>query len=192
MHREDVEVVLYLYLLSVTALVFGVLHRTHTRRADQPGRGPIQHRDRVNLQRIAVVLATVGLAAYAYGIVNVGGFVAAFSRVKGGGETGSGYIGEAANLGLVTAALVALSRYREGWTQGTLILLLMGLLPNLIQGTFGGRRGPLFLSLTGLVLAWLITQRRRPRLLTVCCALAGVFLSVALVWSQRKLPVPWF
>ena len=96
------------------------------------------------------MLATVGLAAYAYGIVNVGGFVAAFSRVKGGGETGSGYIGEAANLGLVAAALVALSRYREGWTQGTLILLLMGLLPNLVQGTFGGRRGPLFLSLTGI------------------------------------------
>ena len=185
LYQEDVEVVLYLYLLSVAALVFGVLHRTHTKRAGEQGRFPIRHRDRVNLQRIARLLATVGLAAYAYGILNVGGFVAAFSRVKGGGETSSGYIGEAMNLGLVAAALVALSRYRSGWTQGTLILLFAGLLPNLVQGTFGGRRGPLFLAMTGLVVAWLITRPQRPRLLTLGCALAGVFLSVALVASQR-------
>ena len=179
---------MYLYLLSVAALVFGVLHRTHAKRASGQGRVyRSRHRDRVNLQRIARLLATVGLAAYAYGILNVGGFVAAFSRVKGGGETSSGYIGEAMNLGLVAAALVALSRYRRGWTQGTLMLLFAGLLPNLVQGTFGGRRGPLFLAMTGLVVAWLITRPRRPRLLAVCCALAGVFLSVAFVSSQRSL-----
>ncbi len=90
------------------------------------------------------------------------------------------------NLGLVAAALVALSRYRRGWTQGTLILLFLGLLPNLVQGTFGGRRGPLFLALAGLVVAWLITRPQRPRLLALCCALAGVLLSVAFVSSQRR------
>jgi hypothetical protein len=185
--REDVEVVLYLYLLSVAALVIGVLHRTHTRRAGEQGRVPIRLRDRMHLQRIAIWLATVGLAAYAYGILNVGGFVAAFSRIKGGGETGSGYINEAMNLGLVAAALVALSRYRRGWTQGTLILLFLGLLPNLVQGTFGGRRGPLFLALTALMVAWLITRPQRPRLLALGCALVCVCLSVAGVWSQRKL-----
>lgn len=186
-HREDVEVVLYLYLLSVAALVIGALHGANTKRAGRQGRVPIRQDDSVNLQRIAFLLATVGFAAYAFGIVNVGGFVAAFSRMKGGGETGSGYINEAMNLGLVAAALAALSRYRRGWTPGTLVLLLLGLLPNLVQGTFGGRRGPLFLGLTGLVVAWLVTRARRPHLLTLCGALAGVLLSVALVWSQRSV-----
>ena len=185
-NQKDVEVVLYLYLLSVAALAIGVLHRTHTKRDGGQGRVPIRQRDRLSLQRIAILLATVGLATYAYGILNVGGFVAAFSRVKGGGYTSSGYTNEAMNLGLVAAALVALARYRRGWTQGTLVLLFLGLLPNLVQGTFGGRRGPLFLSLTGLVVAWLITRPQRPRLLALCCALTGVFLSVALVWSQRS------
>ena len=160
-------------------------HRSHTRLAGEQGRVPIRHRDRVNLQRIAILLATVGLAAYAYGILNVGGFVAAFSRVKGGGETGSGYINEAMNLGLVTAALVALSRYRRRWTQGTLTLLFLGLLPNLVQGTFGGRRGPLFLSLMGLVLAWLITRPRRPRLLAAVPALSLVCASRSRLYGPR-------
>ena len=186
-NQEDVEVVLYLYLFSVAALVFGALHRSQTGRAAGKQTLPLQDRDRATLQQAAMLLAVVGLAAYAYGIINVGGFVAAFSRAKGGGETGSGYIGEAMNLGLVAAALVALSRYRRGWTQGTLMLLVLGLLPNLVQGTFGGRRGPLFLSMTALVVAWLITRRKPPHLLTLGCALAVVCLSVAFVWSQRPV-----
>jgi hypothetical protein len=58
-------------------------------------------------------------------------------------------------------------------------------LPNLVQGTFGGRRGPLFVSLFGLIVVWLVTRRTRPRLLAVMGAFAGVFLLVALIWSQR-------
>jgi len=185
-YQEDVEFVLYLYLASIAALVAGALYGIRTDDINGHKRSSLQQRDRLKLQKLAVVLAAVGLAAYAYGIFNVGGFVAAFSRAKGGGESGSGYINEAMNLGLVSAALVALSQYRRGWTQRTFITAMVGLLPNLVQGTFGGRRGPLFLALTSLALAWLLTRPRRPRLLVLCGALVGVLLCVGFVWSQRK------
>ena len=65
----------------------------------------LRERERAQLRQIAAALALVAIGAYAYGILNSGGFVAAFSQVKGGGQSGSGYIGEAMNLGLVAAAM---------------------------------------------------------------------------------------
>lgn len=186
-YQEDIEVVLYLYLVGVAALVLGLLHRPGGVQGPQQAMSPIARRELRILQHIAMLLAVGGLAAYAYGIFNVGGFVAAFSRIKGGGETSSGYVGEAMNLGLAAAAIVAVSRYRRGWTQGSLMLLFLGLLPNLVQGTLGGRRGPLFLAMVGLVVAWIIARPKRPHVLAIGCALATVLLSVALVWSQRSI-----
>ncbi len=185
-YQEDIEVVLYLYLFSVAALVLGVLQRPNATLGLRASMSPIRPGEAGTLHRIAALLAVGGLAAYTYGIMNVGGFVAAFSRVKGGGETSSGYIGEAMNLGLAAAAIVAVSRYRRGWTQGSLTLLFLGLLPNLVQGTLGGRRGPLFLAMAGLVVAWIIARPKRPPLLAIGGALAAVLLSVGLVWSQRS------
>jgi hypothetical protein len=186
-YQEDVNLVLILNLLGVTALVLGALHDVPRRPKGRPERRPsLQERERAQLRGVAFALAVVALAAYAYGIANSGGFVAAFSQWKGGGQTGSGYIGEAMNLGLVGAVMVALSQYRRRWTVPTVVLLILGLLPNLIQGTFGGRRGPLFLALAAAILGWTITRPRQPRLWVLGGALAMVMLSVAFIGSQRQ------
>lgn len=186
-YQEDVNLVLLLNLLGVTALVLGALHDVPQRTKGRPEqRLSLQERERAQLRRMAFALAVVALAAYAYGIVNSGGFVGAFSQAKGGGRTGSGYTGEAMNLGLVGAVMVTLSQYRRGWTAPTLVLLILGLLPNLIQGTFGGRRGPLFLALAAAILGWTVTRPRQPRLWVQGGALAVLLLSVAFIGSQRK------
>jgi hypothetical protein len=95
---EDLNVVLVLNLLAVTSLMAGGLHYTTVRRTAHPIRGP-RRLDHLTLTRVAALLALLGLAAYFTGIVNAGGFTAAFSKVKGGGVTGSGFIGESTNLG---------------------------------------------------------------------------------------------
>jgi hypothetical protein len=183
---HDVVLVLILNLASVVALVCGTLHRhrgCHIRRGVKT---VSKTGERSQLQRAALVLVLVSLAAYAYGIANVGGFTAAFSRAKGGGSAGSGYINEAMNLGLVAGAMVSLSRLRMGWDAAMRGMVVLGLLPNLLQGTFGGRRGPLFLALTSLVVSWLVVRRKAPRVWMMGTALAVVVLSVGFVWSQRQ------
>ncbi len=182
-HPEDLNLVLLLHLLAIAALVIGILSR--------PGRrvqasAPLGESSRARLSLVAAALAIVGLTAYVWGIVNAGGFFAAFSQVKGGGSTGFGYINEAMNLGLAAAAMSSIIQYRRGWTGWTLLLLVSGLLPNLIQGTFGGRRGPLFLGLATLLIAWVVTRRRTPSLATAGVALAAILTAMVFVASQRQ------
>ncbi len=188
----DVEGVLVLQLVAMAALVGGALHDVFgARAAPRPGRvvrqqQGLREHERVMLQRAALLLATYAVAAYSYSIANVGGFTAAFSQAKGGGYAASGYITEGMNLSLAAVAMVALSRYRQGWTVQSFALLVAGLIPNLVQGTFGGRRGPLFLALAGGLTAWLIVQRRSPKLWVAWSSLAAALLSVAFIGSQRQ------
>jgi len=186
-YEEDVNLVLVLNLLGVTALVMGTLREVRPRSAPRHQRAPsLDERERVQLRRVAWALAIVAVTTYAFGIWNTGGFVSAFSQVKGGGRSGSGYVAEAMNLGLVGAAMAALSQHRRRWTAPTIVLSFLGLLPNLIQGTFGGRRGPLFLALATFVLSWVFTRPRQPRLWVLGCSLAGVLVSVVFIGSQRS------
>ena len=185
--QSDVILVLVLNLLGVAALVAGALHEPPVPGGNRHARRrSLQDHERRQLRLVGAVLSVVAVAAYASGIVNSGGFVAAFSQAKGGGQSESGYIGEAMNLGLVGAVMAALSQYRRRWNGATFAIAALGLLPNLIQGTFGGRRGPLFLALACALLTWIVTRPRRPSLWVVASALACVLLSVVFIGSQRK------
>ena len=184
---DRVNRVLVLYLLSVAALTIGILpDETFLRRIARRRREPAFDRVRPQLSAFAAVLALVSLACYGYGIVNVGGFTAAFSQAKGGGYAASGYISEAMNLGLVGAAMIAVAHWRRGVTAQAMVLLVFCLLPNLVQGTFGGRRGPLFLALVTGALALLVAKRKRPQLWMLATCLLVACLSVTFVWSQRQ------
>lgn len=183
-NQSDVIFVLVLNLLCITVLVAGALHESSAHRGRR--NASLQEYERRQLRRVALVLAVVAGVAYTSGIVNQGGFVAAFSQAKGGGQSNSGYIGEAMNLGLVGAVMAALSQYRRRWNGQTLAVLIIGVLPNLIQGTFGGRRGPLFLAVAASLLGWTVTRPRTPRLWVLGSALAVLLLSVAFVGSQRR------
>ena len=185
---EDVNIVLALYLFAVTGFVLGALHyefRSASRTTGGRGRR-LSEREKTVLLRLAAGLAAWALVSYSYGIANAGGFETAFSRSKGGGFSTSGYLSEGMNLSLVAAVMVALARYRQGWTPGTLTLLLLGLLPNLVQGTFGGRRGPMFLALAAAMLSSFIARRAAPKIWLVWPSLGAAVLAVVFVGSQRQ------
>ncbi len=186
---DDVLFVLALNAFAVGALVAGALHQTPARPHHRLPRARsvlLSQQESTLLLRVALCFGSWALASYLVSIDNAGGFVAAYSQAKGGGFSASGYVSEGMNLSLVTAAMVAVARVRRGWNVTSAILLGLGLLPNFLQGTFGGRRGPLFLSLTAAMLAWLVVRVRRPHLWMIGSSLAAAALAVSFVASQRQ------
>lgn len=141
---------------------------------------------RRNIVQIALAMAAVAVGIYFYAIYDAGGIAKVFGRSKGGVYFSSGYLGEAIMLGLPAVVLL-------GWMwQGRRINLfnvavaLLCVSPQLIQGTLGGRRGPLFLALSSLVFAWLLSRTRMVSLKVLAPVFGVILLSVVFVWSQRQ------
>lgn len=179
------------YFLSVICFSVGLLSVSpNLRRAKVHRRSAsaLSQAGRRRLYQVAVVLGLVAVAAYLYMIHNVGGFVEAYSRVKGGGRAGSGYVGEAILFAFPAVLAIAVCRRAEGRTVRLTdaILAVVFMSPHLIQGTFGGRRGPLFLALATLFLAWTIARGRRASLRQIALGIGAAGLSMLFVWSQRQ------
>jgi len=170
------------FLLCIVALTVGLLRMPHidlqkVRSLEVP---------RKQLFTVAVGLAVVAVVGYAWGLANVGGFVEAYSRAKGGGRSGSGYIGEAMNLGLVAALFVGFARQNQGLARADWLLLLFAISPNLLQGTFGGRRGPLFLALGATLLSYTLAHRSAIKLSHLVSGVVVICVCVLFVASQRQ------
>ena len=136
---------------------------------------------------IAMGLGLVALTAYAAMLYSVGGLIAAYSVAKGGGVAGSGYVGEAILLSFPAILLLGLSRQGSGRIRLIdLFLALLIALPHLLQGTLGGRRGPLFLVLAVLFLAWVLARGKPPPLLSSLIGFGTIGFLVLLVASQRQ------
>ena len=178
------------FLYLVTLIFFYIGLSSNLRRVPHSRRDRLYYTwvgaERKKLFYFGVIFGFLALLAYWYMISNVGGFLVAYSRVKGGGYAESGYIAEATLLSFPAVLLLAISRRgsrRIGWNAICLALLFAS--PHLIQGTFGGRRGPLFLVLCLLFFSWHIAidvQLSMKRTVVTMCAI--VFL-VIVVWSQR-------
>ena len=141
---------------------------------------------RRRLFHLGIFLGTIALAAYWYSIFNVGGFESAYSQAKGGGQASSGYIGEAPLLAYPAIVLIALScQGLKLWGYHIMAALLIAT-PHLLQGTFGGRRGPLFLVLSILFLSWFIAKGLRPSFRKIVAGVTVISMAVLLVWSQRQ------
>jgi oligosaccharide repeat unit polymerase len=179
------------YFLSVICFSVGLLSVSPTIQGSRVRRRsaamPFQVGQR-RLYQVSVILGLVAVAAYLYMIHNVGGFLEAYSRVKGGGRAGSGYIGEAILFSFPAVLAIAVCRRAEGRTvrPTDAILALVFMSPHLIQGTFGGRRGPLFLALATLFLAWTIARGRRVSVGRITLGIGAAGLSMLFVWSQRQ------
>lgn len=65
-------------------------------------------------------------------------------------------------------------------------MALVMMMPHLLQGTLGGRRGPIFLALATLFVAWFIARRQRPKMATAIIGIGICGLAVVFVWSQRQ------
>lgn len=191
---QELDYVGLLYLLSILAFFLGMANwprGIHRRDFVGQARGAIfslhlNARVRRRLLYVGLLLGAVAIAAYWYSIVNVGGFVDAYSRAKGGGRTFSGYIGEAPLLAYPAIVLIALSRQRLKIRLVDIFLVLLVASPHLIQGTFGGRRGPLFLILAMLFLSWYLARGTLPSLRKGVIGVSIISLVVVVVWSQRQ------
>jgi hypothetical protein len=191
--QEDLIYTSMVFCLSIASLYLGLqksksISRTpagsHHLSLFAPALTPKARR---RLYWTSLALGGLAVAAYWYSLENVGGFVAAYSRSKGGGWAESGYIGEAVLLSYPAVLLLALSRQGMRMVRITdVILALIILSPHLLQGTFGGRRGPLFLSLSALLMAWFVARSRIPSLRTIAIGVTTISLAVVAVASQRQ------
>jgi oligosaccharide repeat unit polymerase len=177
-----------IYLFTTIGLYLGLLRGV--RRAPAKVRTDWSFLEQPAIRRklfnLAILLGFFALAAYIYMLHNSGGFFEAYSHAKGGGHAESGYIGEALLLCLPAIILLALARQRLRIRAIDVTLALLFIAPQLVQGTLGGRRGPLFLALAVLFLSWFVAKGKLPSLKTGLLGVGVIGLLVILVWSQRQ------
>ena len=144
---------------------------------------PRQRQARVNhfsprvLRRLLVggsVAGAVGFGCWAITIVNVGGFVNAYSTSYTGGWDDNGYIRDGSILLLVglLMAVMVLSSGGPRWFCMTMIAVFG--LPWLAGALLMARRGPTFELAAIVLMGWYLHRRKRPPLIAV--GLAGLCL----------------
>ncbi len=159
------------------AVVLGIWWGSrHTRETGKP----IAEQNTAMIFRLAMLFGVTGLTAWLVGIANVGGFVAAYGRAYGGGWDDSGYVREAAQFGFVAVPLLILSRRKLGMRWHHWVMALAFLLPLLVQGFLGARRGPTFLAITGVAASYILAFR--PRIPFVVVVAAGAAVGTLLLW----------
>lgn len=139
------------------------------------------------IYQLSLFLGVLAVSSYIYSLYNVGGFFKAYSVSKGGGHVDSGWISEAILLSFPAVLLLSIAVQGKRMVRAQDIVLALVLVsPHLLQGTFGGRRGPLFLSLSLLFFAWYVAKGRPPSFSRVILALGTISLLVLVVASQRQ------
>ncbi len=123
-----------------------------------------------------ILAGGIGLTCWAITIVNVGGFVHAFSASYAGGWDDSGYVRDGSLLMLVGVLLSLTSLAAGGQRLYTLIATAVFGLPWLTQALLTARRGPTFAISIILLMGWYINRKKRPPVL----AMGG--LGLALGW----------
>lgn len=192
--EQTMETCAVLFLAAIAALYLGLNHRPKlvTAGADLRSLNSIAAFLPRNAQRkiyaAALVIGLLALAAYGSTFqFSIDRFVRAYSSHKGGGSAASGYIGEAINLSLPAILLMAVAvRARGRLNAQDVALALIIALPQLLHGTFGGRRGPIFIILATLMFAWFIATRRTPRLPQVVGGLAAIGLLMLSIQENRQ------
>ena len=122
---------------------------------------------RRRLYVLSLVLGGIGLLLYFYQLSNVGGFISAYSRPKGGGTAASGYLRDFTILTLPAVILLFMSRPHQSWRARDTALTVLFVLPQLGHGLLSARRGPTFMGIATLVVGWYLIRYERPALLTV-------------------------
>jgi len=144
--------------------------------------------DRKLIQKSGYLLGGIGLAAWMFTVQNAGGIANVFSRPKGMGWSEYGYVREAAYLMIVGLLLLLSPQGYDPKNRRWRIAVAAFATPYLIQGLLGAQRGPTFLAFTTLGLSWYLARRKRPALVTLLAAGAGLgFLMLFLVINRGAL-----
>ena len=125
------------------------------------------------------IAGSARLLCWAITIVNVGGFVNAYSSSYSGGWDDSGYVRDGSLL-LLTGILIAVSAWSMGaprvWSLA--VISLYGA-PWLSQALLMARRGPTFAFVLVVLMGWYFNRKKRPPILAVAllaCALGWLVL----------------
>ena len=186
----QLEYVQMLNLLGILSIFAGVIYADkHINRLHYSGQiwqlSPIVKR---RIEQGAIVCGIVGVVAYIYGILNVGGFSAAYSRAYGGGSSTSGYAREAIMLTLPALLWLMTTRIQQRLSSIDWFWIAVFTLPLLIQGLIGARRGPTAMILVSLVMGWYLTRMRRPNLFkTIGSAIALGMLMLFLLTNRNQI-----
>ncbi len=158
-----------LNLLGVCAMLAGVLSVGFARRSTAATCVELPPRTGLRLVIGGCVVGTVGLGCWGIAIINVGGFVDAFSKSYAGGWDDSGYIRDGSLL-LVAGVLLILAG--SAWRMRALYTTLTAIfaLPWITQALLTSRRGPTFAIVTVLAMGWYLTRGRRPASIAVILA----------------------
>ncbi|MBB6143675.1 hypothetical protein HNQ77_001624 [Silvibacterium bohemicum] len=129
------------------------------------------------VQRLLIggsIAGGIGLLCWAITIVNVGGFVNAYSASYSGGWDDSGYIRDGSLLLLLGVLMAVTTRSAGGprWPSYTMMAVFG--LPWLSSALLMARRGPTFALAAILLMGWYINRTKRPPLVAV--GLAGACL----------------
>ena len=113
------------------------------------------------------IAGSFGLLCWCITIVNVGGFVNAYSASYSGGWDDSGYVRDGSLL-LLTGILLAVSALSMGASRlaSLLVIVLYGT-PWLSQALLMARRGPTFAFVVVVLMGWYFNRSKRPPILAV-------------------------
>ena len=190
-HREETYIYSSsIYLVTIVAFYLGLGTRGKTQSLENLG--PVFSVDRLDqaqrrhLVILSCLLGGAALVSFWTGLANAGGFFAAYGGPKGGGFHKSGYLGETILLSFPALVVGAIALRGRRLLVRHMVAALIVASPHLIHGTFGGRRGPIFLILLTLFLSWAIQQRRKLSFMAALGAVAVAGSAVIAVWSQRR------
>lgn len=177
-----------LNLLGVFALVAGCLSAGCR---IPPGARPTENAGPAAESRLLIggaITGGIGLLAWLVSIINVGGFVNAFSRSYGGGWDESGYVRDGAILLLAGVLLInaAIAVGRPRFL--SLVLMAAFGLPWFTQALLTSRRGPTFAFAVMAGAGWFLYRHRRPPIvLTAVSALLLGYFIMFLVTNRSKI-----
>ena len=168
--QEQLVHVQFFFMLGVAAFVGGTLIpgvRKRTRPITSTAKPALFLR---RLMIGGTITGLIGLACWAITIVNVGGFVNAYSSSYAGGWDDSGYVRDGSLL-LLTGILLLISALGLGASRWySLSVIALFTFPWLSQALLMARRGPTFAFAIVALMGWYFNRLRRPPLL----AFAGV------------------
>jgi hypothetical protein len=149
--------VLGIFAFVVGCLVAGV--RVRGKRAGPP------QLSQLALNRMLIgagICGVIGLTCWLITIINVGGFVNAYSTSYSGGWDDNGYVRDGTLL-LLVGVLLATTALASGANRLRAILLIGTFgFPWLSQALLMARRGPTFAFVVVVLMGWYTTTRKRP------------------------------
>jgi hypothetical protein len=133
-----------------------------------------------------VISGSIGVLCWAITIINVGGFVNAYSSSYAGGWDDSGYVRDGSLL-LLTGILLCIPALSAGvlrkWSLGAIGAFS---LPWLSQALLMARRGPTFAFVLIILMGWYFNRKKRPPILAFATVGVGLGWLVLFLVTNRS------